>query len=365
MPYFEFGFGRVGISVPVARLPASLKGTQRAASAPPTSFSLPHLLFVRSSIIHLFSPPARGREHANCCPDPRLSVVVAPRGDCDALPEMRRPPKLLLWMAFRSVTKLPSLPFLVLAIVTLVKAQTCAFTDDSCIDPLAQTAVPLSFSPLFPQNITFYYGFDAAYLSASEGLSLDGQSEGPIVKGSFWLGYGSHMSSTDVHANHTSEVAVRVGNLTGSPSGGNNGCDGVWGSECSQEIKHLLQGSIYDLSVMGSYYSNPLQTVLRQLWQTPLAIVSCPSTLFTVQTIPAESFAQENEVGQSVQIMDPGNSVSPWQTWFVHGVSASEQAEQVAVGILSRGPTYASEPLKSPHDVQIELVCVRAPQEAR
>ncbi|KAJ9247310.1 hypothetical protein DTO207G8_8189 [Paecilomyces variotii] len=278
---------------------------------------------------------------------------------------MRRPPKLLLWMAFRSVTKLPSLPFLVLAIVTLVKAQTCAFTDDSCIDPLAQTAVPLSFSPLFPQNITFYYGFDAAYLSASEGLSLDGQSEGPIVKGSFWLGYGSHMSSTDVHANHTSEVAVRVGNLTGSPSGGNNGCDGVWGSECSQEIKHLLQGSIYDLSVMGSYYTNPLQTVLRQLWQTPLAIVSCPSTLFTVQTIPAESFAQENEVGQSVQIMDPGNSVSPWQTWFVHGVSASEQAEQVAVGILSRGPTYASEPLKSPHDVQIELVCVRAPQEAR
>ncbi|KAL1867969.1 hypothetical protein Plec18167_008435 [Paecilomyces lecythidis] len=268
-------------------------------------------------------------------------------------------------MAWRSVTKLPTLPFLLLALVTLAHAQTCAFADDSCIDPLAQTAVPLSFSPLFPQNISFYYGFDAAYLSASDGLSLDGQSEGPIVKGSFWLGYGSHISSNSIRANHTSELAVRVGNLTGSPGGGNNGCDGVWGSQCSQDIKRLLQGSIYDLSVMGSYYSNPLQTVLRELWQTPLAIVSCPSTLFTVQSIPVESFAQEDEVSGSVEVVDSGNSVSPWQTWFVHGVTASEQAEQVAVGILSRGPTYGSEQLKNPDDVQIDLVCVRAPQEAR
>ncbi|GAD96893.1 hypothetical protein ANI_1_1376034 [Paecilomyces variotii No. 5] len=278
---------------------------------------------------------------------------------------MRRPPKLLFWMGLRSVTKLPTLPFLILALISLAKAQTCAFDDDSCIDPVAQTAVSLSFSPLFPQNITFYYGFDAAYLSTADELSLDGQSEGPIVKGSFWLGYGSHISSSDVRANHTSELALRVGNMTGSPGGGNNGCDGVWGSQCSSDIKRLLQGSIYDLSVMGSYYSNPLQTVLRELWQTPLAIDSCPSSLFTVQTIPVESFAQEDEVGGSVEVVDSGNSVSPWQTWFIHGVSASDQAEQVAVGILSRGPTYGSEQLKYPDDVQIELVCVRAPQEAR
>lgn len=273
-----------------------LEQDDRQASKGPSAVSASHFILAASpplrSILDnnslLLSSPARGREHAHWPPDPRLSVVVAPRGDCDALSEMRRPPKLLFWMAWRSVTKLLTLPFLLLALVTLAHAQTCAFADDSCIDPLAQTAVPLSFSPLFPQNISFYYGFDAAYLSASDGLSLDGQSEGPIVKGSFWLGYGSHISSNSIRANHTSELAVRVGNLTGSPGGGNNGCDGVWGSQCSQDIKRLLQGSIYDLSVMGSYYSNPLQTVLRELWQTPLAIVSCPSTLFTVQSIPVE-----------------------------------------------------------------------------
>jgi hypothetical protein len=109
------------------------------------------------------------------------------------------------------------------------------------------------------------------------------------VKGSFWLGFGhSNIAASNIHANYTYEVAVRVGNLTGSPSGGNNGCDGVWGSQCSADIKTLLKGSIYNLSIMGSYYSNPLQTVLQELWQTPLTIPSCPATLFTVQAIPVE-----------------------------------------------------------------------------
>lgn len=39
------------------------------------------------------------------------------------------------------------------------------------------------------------------------------------------------------------------------------------------------------------------------------------------------------------------------------------QAQEVAVGIIARTPNHGSKPLNSPNDIQLELVCARAPRQ--
>jgi hypothetical protein len=74
------------------------------------------------------------------------------------------------------------------------------------------------------------------------------------------------------------------------------------------------------------------------------------------------AFVQENALNESIDVAHPGNSSGPWKTLYVQNQTALQQASQVVVGILSRGPTYGSSPLQSANDVQIELVCARAPK---
>lgn len=77
------------------------------------------------------------------------------------------------------------------------------------------------------------------------------------------------------------------------------------------------------------------------------------------------AFVEENELNQTIAVGHPGSSAFPWRTWYIRDTTPSEQAVQVAVGIFSRGPSWGSAPLNSADDVQIELVCVRAPREQR
>lgn len=39
------------------------------------------------------------------------------------------------------------------------------------------------------------------------------------------------------------------------------------------------------------------------------------------------------------------------------------QAQEVAVGIIARGPNHGSKPLHGPEDIKLELVCARAPRQ--
>lgn len=195
-------------------------------------------------------------------------------------------------MAVRFLPAYPTLLLFLLTVLTLGcrAAAQCAFSEDDCIDPLAQTAVSLSFQPLFTQNITFYYGFDAQGPDDPEQQALPENERMPIVKASFWLRYAhTYLDSDDVRENRTSEIALRVGNLTGSPSGGNNGCDGVWGPPCSEQIRQWLKRSMFELSITGSYFVDPLDTILGQTKVPPPELLSCPPTLFDVQYIPVES----------------------------------------------------------------------------
>ncbi|CEJ56548.1 hypothetical protein PMG11_02751 [Penicillium brasilianum] len=248
-------------------------------------------------------------------------------------------------------------PYALLILLVLLRcgsAQMCSFWESGCIDPLAQTAVPIDFSPLFPTPITFYYGFDEL---------ISGKGQGPMTKTSYWLRYQDRkIDNNQVKSNRTSEVALRVGNLTGTPSGTTNGCDGIWGNPCSHDIKGALQHDIFRLATSGEYYSKPLEATLAHMMLYPPPLPNCGAPIFDVASIPVQEFAKERIPGPNVSVMPPGSGHHPWQVWYIDGMTSQQQASQVAVGIIARSPTYNSPPPLTPDEIQVELVCLQAPQ---
>lgn len=231
-------------------------------------------------------------------------------------------------------------------------AQLCTFWDGGCVDPLAQTAISLDLPPLFLEHVNLYYAYDA---------DAQGKGHGPMTKVSYWLRYGREINSSAITTNRTSELGLRVGNLTGTPSGSNNGCDGIWGPRCSRDLKNLLSGAMYDLVSEGDYNSDPLHTVLEQMQSTPPYLENCPPQFFEVQSIPVIGFAQESKPDRTATIQTAGSNTSPWKTWYIDRMSALQQAEQVAVAIFSRSPSEDSLPPTSKDDIEIELACLQAP----
>lgn len=165
-------------------------------------------------------------------------------------------------------------------VIQPIRAYYCQFWNPDCIDPLAQTAVPFNFEPLYPDPLYLFYAFDA---------STDGSTGQPVTKTSFWLRYGgTRVNRVAINGNRTLEIAMRVGNLTGYPAGGHNACDYVLGSQCTETIIQTLQYSIYSLIVSGQNYTNPLATVLAQMQMYPTpANFSCSPYFFDVQSFPA------------------------------------------------------------------------------
>lgn len=185
-------------------------------------------------------------------------------------------------LGFKSVTQ-PCVLLIVLVLLQCGSAQMCSFWESGCIDPLAQTAVPMDFSPLFPDPITFYYAFDEL---------PSGKGQGPVTKTSYWLRYHDRKINQDqVTSNRTSEIALRVGNLTGTPSGTTNGCDGIWGNPCSQDIKGALQHSIFRLATSGEYYSKPLEAALAHMMAYPPHFPNCGAPIFDVASIPVQGMS--------------------------------------------------------------------------
>ncbi|PWY75131.1 hypothetical protein BO70DRAFT_296489 [Aspergillus heteromorphus CBS 117.55] len=245
-----------------------------------------------------------------------------------------------------------SLLLLLAALIQPGTAQVCSFWSGSCLDALAQTAVTFGFPPLFEGSLTLYYGFDA---------TSHGKGQEPMTKVSYWLGYGAVINNSVIDANRTSEIAMRIGNLTGTPSGHNNGCDGVWGAQCSADLKAMLKQALYGVTTSGAYYNYPLDTVLSEMLINKPYLSNCPPPLFDVAAIPSTAFAQETDTDLTATIQTAGTSDDPWKTWFIDNVTANEQAEQVAVAFLSRAPSYNGLPPDTEDDIQVELICTQAP----
>ena len=155
----------------------------------------------------------------------------------------------------------------------------CRFWDSRCVDPIAQTTSPMSLKPLFPDPLILYYAFDSTASGSSNGE--------PYTKSAFWFRYGrGEVNSSVITTNRTWEIGMRMGNFTGQPSGGHNGCDGIVGSRCAESIEETLQSSIYQLLLSGGTYSNPLQSVLDQMQDSLPSNFSCVPSFFDVQQFP-------------------------------------------------------------------------------
>jgi hypothetical protein len=97
--------------------------------------------------------------------------------------------------------------------------------------------VSFEFQPLFPSNPTFVYAFDVQDEDESDGPNVAPER---MSKVGFWLEYTDH--NLDPQAKQETHLAVLLnGNITGTPGGGHNGCDGVWGAECSNSIMELVK----------------------------------------------------------------------------------------------------------------------------
>jgi hypothetical protein len=174
----------------------------------------------------------------------------------------------------------PSILGVLLLLLHCGAAQFCSFWTTGCIDPVAQTAVSLDFQPIFPDPVTLFYGFDA---------SVSGKGEGPMTKVAYWLRYqDNHVNHDAVDGNRTSEIALRIGNITGVPSGGNNGCDGIWGPPCSEHLKGILRGTMFHMATSGEYHHKPLEAALAQMIAWPPKLESCPPPMFDVASIPVQ-----------------------------------------------------------------------------
>ena len=71
----------------------------------------------------------------------------------------------------------------------------------------------------------------------------------------------------------------------------------------------------------------------------------------------------EDENTKEAYVKTHGNPDSPWESWFIDDMSASDQAQQVAVGIIGRVPAETAPKPKKESEIQIELVCARAPSQ--
>ena len=184
----------------------------------------------------------------------------------------------------------------VLALLPCSVAHFCSFWNNKCIDPLAQTAQRVDVSPPFFEPVTFFYAFDS---------SASGKGEGPMTKTAFWLRYEkSSLNTYGVRANYTSEVALYLRNLTGPPSGTNNGCDGIWGPSCSRDIKFALRKTIFGLITSDEHYEKPLETALGRLTTSAPRLPSCGASLFDVASIPVQGRFDRRGKPQYIRMMN-------------------------------------------------------------
>ena len=161
----------------------------------------------------------------------------------------------------------------------------CPYYDEACVDPIAQTAYPLDLQPLFPGPLSLFYAYDASSSSSSSSSN----NLPPSTKSAFWLRYdGIRVNRSAITTNRTLEIGMRMGNFTGTPGGGHNGCDGIIGPECADTIEDSLQEAIYQLLLSSGDgdHTNPLQTVLGKMQASPPANFSCVPSFFSVQNFP-------------------------------------------------------------------------------
>ncbi|KFY83281.1 hypothetical protein V498_08184, partial [Pseudogymnoascus sp. VKM F-4517 (FW-2822)] len=245
---------------------------------------------------------------------------------------------------------------------------------DSCVNPIASGFASFEFKPLFTTNSTFVYAFDVEYEAEIENKTITpGSSLQTDAKVAFWLEYTETQLTPSDHQ-ETYMAVLLNGNITGTPSGAHNGCDGVWGPECSKNLGSFLKSTITKarsrsfadlpsvLSDVGSPYLNKSDPETAKA----IANLSCPQGLFDETYLVSGAGGSFNEAGKlakengdDTRIMPSGNASDPYISKRIGDTTYDEQIDQVAVALIARIP-LEGDLYQNVDNIQLEMVCVKA-----
>lgn len=150
------------------------------------------------------------------------------------------------------------------------------YLDDDCIDAYGEAT--FEFDPIFDEPLTFAYGF-RVYFNDEMDSSLMGTPsgyDGDVNRLKAWLSYDNSTVNIDRSANRSSDVAVLFTNTSGTVGGGNNGCDGLLGKECADNLIDILKWSV----IHADDYPLTTFSTVDKFRQTPLTNLSCPAGIF-------------------------------------------------------------------------------------
>ncbi|KAK2837018.1 hypothetical protein FQN49_006493, partial [Arthroderma sp. PD_2] len=227
--------------------------------------------------------------------------------------------------------------------------------------PEARGSVNFDFKPLFPKGVSFVYAFNSETQSADDQHTTKGSTAAPDTRVGFWLEYPevNQAPSADMQTHMT---VLLNKNLTGVPSGGNNGCDGLWGAECSNNLAAWLKteaaGSSSDLGgVINSF--NSIGDSRTSEGKRLMENLSCPSGILHMSYDNSGSYLANERKGSPTEIMEFGNALNPYIVETFKGTGYDQQIEQAAVVLLLRKP-QDGDLAKNVDSLQLEMACVKA-----
>lgn len=182
---------------------------------------------------------------------------------------------------------------------------------DSCVNPVASGSASFEFKPLFTTNSTFVYAFDVEDEAEIENKTIaPGSSLQTDAKVAFWLEYTETQLTPSDHQ-ETYMAVLLNGNITGTPSGAHNGCDGVWGPECSKNLGSFLKSTITkarsrsfaDLPTVLSNVGSPYLNNSDPETAKAIANLSCPQGLFDETYLVSGAGGSVNEAGSMYHLL--------------------------------------------------------------
>ncbi|KAL2820405.1 hypothetical protein BJX63DRAFT_428232 [Aspergillus granulosus] len=269
----------------------------------------------------------------------------------------------------------PNLPAICLALTTPFLSPTSILTSaqytksceinsfNDCIDPIALGSKSFSFEPLFPSPLSFTYAFDVQNSTelSSEAIR-PGEEQVPDSKIAFWLEYGE--ATLTPSARHESYMAVLLSpNITGSPEGGHNGCDGVWGAECSRNlIKFLKEQMAGESSAAGATLSQVIAQATRTIiggTADEVPALGCPEGVFDDVYHVDEYGDLAIENSRTTRIIPSGNATHPFISERLFDTTREDLLDRAAVALLARVP-LEGDLYTDVENIQLDIVCVAA-----
>lgn len=264
----------------------------------------------------------------------------------------------------------------------------------NCLEPVARGSANFEFKPIFPQDVTFVYAFD---VQDEEELKTDpiAPGETPVsdAKIGYWLEYAEAELTASDHQ-ETYMVVLTNENITGTPSGGHNGCDGVLGAECSENLAQFMKRQIVaarsrafaDFPAVFAILDSP---IYDDDIAYAIGNLSCPTGIFDepyfvrgaggtvnekgskysvcstlsffksslLTTARHVELAKEN--GDSTGIMPSGNATSSYFTKRLYDITYDELIKRAAVALIARVPLQG-ELYQDKENLQLEMVCAKA-----